>query len=118
MYHRQPTSGSEEIVGKLHGALAVFRKERDDLHRSKELSHERLRLVTEERQAMEKTVNAMQAKLNELNNKAKGNGESNDLATFQAEVERLDQEVRYSSRATATCCFAGFLTASLVGPGN
>lgn len=90
-------SGSEQLVGKLHGALAVFRKERDDLYRSKELAQERLRLIVEERQAMEKAVNAMQIKLNELNCKIQGNDESKDLATLQSEVERLDQEVRKSA---------------------
>lgn len=101
--HRHPASaGSEQIVGKLHGALAVFRKERDDLFRSKELSNERLRLVVEERQAMEKTVNAMQGKLKELNGKIQGKDESKNLETLQTEVERLDQEV--SGREPLTRC--------------
>lgn len=43
-------NGREEIVDKLHGALAAFRRERDDLYRKKELATERLRLVTEERE--------------------------------------------------------------------
>ena len=92
--HRHLASaGSEQIVGKLNGALAVFRKERDDLFRSKELSHERLRLIVEERLAMEKTVNVMQGKLNELNSKIQGKDDSKNLETLQTEVERLDQEV-------------------------
>ncbi len=87
-------SGSEKLVGKLHGALAVFRKERDDLYRSKELAHERLRLIVEERHTVEKAVNAMQIKLNTLNGKIQGKDETKDLSTLQTEVERLDQEVR------------------------
>lgn len=43
-------NGREEIVDKLHGALAAFRRERDDLRRKKELATERLRLATEERE--------------------------------------------------------------------
>jgi hypothetical protein len=87
-------SGSEKLVGKLHEALAVFRKERDDLYRSKELAHERLRLIVEERNTVEKAVNAMQIKLNALNGKIQGKDETKDLSTLQTEVERLDQEVR------------------------
>ena len=43
-------NGREEIVDKLHGALAAFRRERDDLRRKKELATERLRLVMEEKE--------------------------------------------------------------------
>jgi|JI10StandDraft_1071094.scaffolds.fasta_scaffold3184787_1 hypothetical protein len=43
-------NGREEIFDKLNGALAAFRRERDDLRRKKELATERLRLVTEERE--------------------------------------------------------------------
>ncbi len=95
-------SGSEKLVGKLHEALAAFRKERDDLYRSKELAHERLRLIVEERQAVEKAVNAMQIKLNELNGKIQGSDDTKDLSTLQTEVARLDREVRMIKIALAS----------------
>ena len=72
------SAGREEIVDKLHGALAAFRRERDDLHRKKELATERLRLVTEEREAMEKTIRSMQEKLNNLNKSASEEAKAGD----------------------------------------
>jgi len=86
-------NGREEIVDKLHGALAAFRRERDDLYRKKELATERLRLVTEEREALEKTLRGMQEKLNVLNMSASDRGR-HELAKLEQEVERLNKEVR------------------------
>lgn len=62
-----------DIVDKLHGALASMRRERDELHRSNELSHERLRLVREERRVMEQSVNHLEAKLEQLNKEVQEN---------------------------------------------
>lgn len=87
------STGREEIVDKLHGALAAFRRERDDLHRKKELATERLRLVTEEREAMEKTIRAMQEKLDQLEKSVSDAGKL-QLVQLEKEVERLNQEVR------------------------
>ena len=86
-------NGREEIVDKLHGALAAFRRERDDLYRKKELATERLRLVTDERQAVEKTLRAMQEKFNVLNKSVSEEGK-HELAMLEQEVERLNKEVR------------------------
>lgn len=87
------STGREEIVDKLHGALAAFRRERDDLNRKKELAMERLRLVTEEREAMEKTIRAMQEKLDQLEKSVSDAGKL-QLIQLEKEVERLNQEVR------------------------
>lgn len=90
------STGREEIVDKLHGALAAFRRDRDDLHRKKELATERLRLVTEEREAMEKTIRAMQEKLDQLDKSVSDAGKL-QLIQLEKEVERLNQEVRHVS---------------------
>lgn len=87
-------NGREEIVDKLHGALAAFRRERDDLFRKKELATERLKLVSEERVAMEKTLRGMQEKLNMLNKSASAEGKQ-ELAMLEQEVVRLNNEVSF-----------------------
>ncbi len=89
----------EAIVDKLHGALATFRRERDEVHRAKELAVERLRLAREEREAAERTVQSMQEKYDRLiksvSSSSKSNSNSNDdeITKLQAEVERLSREV-------------------------
>ena len=96
--HCNSISQREAIVDKLHGALSVLRRERDDLRRSKELSTERLCLIREERQAMKKNVQAMQSKLEKLTElaaSAKSKDGVNDVAKMQQEVETLKKEVRY-----------------------
>jgi len=85
----------EEIVDKLHGALASLRKERDQLHRSKELAVERLRLAKEERLTVEKTVSSMGKTYERLTASVNGAGRNNandDISTLQREVERLSRE--------------------------
>uniref|UniRef100_A0A6U4ADJ3 Uncharacterized protein n=1 Tax=Ditylum brightwellii TaxID=49249 RepID=A0A6U4ADJ3_9STRA len=85
----------EAIVGKLHGVLAAFRRERDDLHRAKELATERLRLVRTDRQALEKKVKMMQTKLGELAESVKGRNNSDQIAKLQDGVEQLGKEVSF-----------------------
>ncbi len=89
------SSNREIIVDKLHGALATFRRERDEVHRAKELAVERLRLVREERMAAERNVNAMQEKHDEMMNSVSSTGtQDDDIDKLQAEVDRLSREVR------------------------
>ena len=94
---RQNPQHREAIVDKLNGALAVLRRERDELHRTKELAMERLRLAKEERMSMEKSVRTIQNKLHKLSSSVSGEGnqaENNDISKAQQEVERLTREVR------------------------
>lgn len=88
-------NGREAIVDKLHGALAAFRRERDDLHRKKELAVERMRLVKEEHDATEKTVRSMQAKLMELQSSASSEAAQREVAKLRQEVERLNRENQF-----------------------
>lgn len=87
----------EAIVDKLHGALATFRRERDEVHRAKELAFERLRLVREESVAAERTVQSMQDKYDEMMRSVASNNNGNqedEILKLQTEVERLTREVR------------------------
>lgn len=89
----------EAIVEKLNYALSSFRRERDQIHREKELADERLRLAVEERQEIESTVAAMQAKLDELTQITIANqndqDKNNNINMLQEEVERLGKEVSH-----------------------
>ncbi|CAJ1959200.1 unnamed protein product [Cylindrotheca closterium] len=62
----QPNNGNEGLVSKLQEALAKFRKDRDQLHRSKELALERCRLIKAEEEALLNTVQTMRDKHNHL----------------------------------------------------
>eukprot|EP00586_Coscinodiscus_wailesii_P021006 CAMPEP_0172496176 /NCGR_PEP_ID=MMETSP1066-20121228/82865_1 /TAXON_ID=671091 /ORGANISM="Coscinodiscus wailesii, Strain CCMP2513" /LENGTH=234 /DNA_ID=CAMNT_0013268335 /DNA_START=65 /DNA_END=769 /DNA_ORIENTATION=+ len=97
MSHSQNNSRQRElIVDKLNSALAVIRRERDELHRSKELAVERLRLAREERQAFQKTVRSMEEKLKELNDAVStGKNDKSELLRLQKEVEQLGKEAKF-----------------------
>jgi len=86
----------EEIVDRINSALSAFRKERDDIYRQKELALERLRLVKEERAAIETTVESMQEQLDQLISASReGIGrENDDISNLEREVDRLLREVR------------------------
>ena len=88
----------EAIVDKLHVALATFRRERDEVHRSKELSFERLRLSREERMAAETIVQSMQEKYDKMmSSMASPHGNQDDeIKKLQSEAERLSREVRFA----------------------
>jgi chromosome segregation ATPase len=62
-HHQQ---NKEALVQKLQGALQEFRRERDQLHRSKELAKERCRLVQEEEKGLSKTVDSLKEKHEKL----------------------------------------------------
>ena len=62
----QRLTQKEILVQKLQGALQEFRRERDQLHRSKELALERCRLVREEEETLLKTVSSLKEKHDNL----------------------------------------------------
>lgn len=104
------SSNREIIVDKLHGALATFRRERDEVHRAKELAVERLRLVREERMASERNVNAMQEKYDEMMNTVSSNGsQDDDIDKLQAEVDRLSREVRNNFKLLTFTVYSNFI---------
>lgn len=93
----------EAIVDKLHGALSVLRRERDELHRSKELALERYRLAKEEREAAEQRNKSLQQKYDEIESVDTKQKRQNDITALNAEVERLSREVRLVSFFIALC---------------
>ena len=84
----------EAIVDKLHGALAALRRERDDMHRRKELAAERLRLTKADREALEQTVKSLEGRLASLSNSANA---KNEIDALQQEVTRFEKEVSCSA---------------------
>lgn len=83
----------EAIVDKLHGALSILRKERDELHRAKELASERLRLAKEERVNAEKNLSSLTAKFNHIESIEGKHNRKSDIERLQIEVDRLGREV-------------------------
>jgi ATPase subunit of ABC transporter with duplicated ATPase domains len=99
--HNQYPPQREAIVDKLHGALATFRRERDEVHRAKELAFERLRLAREERMAADRNLQSMKDKYDKMmQSMSKSDGNNNEVAKLQTEVERLSREVRRARAAT------------------
>jgi hypothetical protein len=103
----------ETIVDKLHGALSAFRRERDDLHRKKQLAEERLRLMREEQGAMEASVNAMTIKLHKL--QESGNEEAlQELKAMEEQVLKLQKEVRFLEFASCSLIRGAWLIVLLL----
>lgn len=83
----------EAIVDKLHGALSILRRERDDLHRSKELAMERLNLAKDERIQGEQNLSVLQIRYNKIDSIEEKEIRLNDIGRLQSEVDRLSREV-------------------------
>jgi len=90
-------TAGEGIVDRLTGALSVMRKERDELHREKDIAHERLKLCSTEMSEVEKVVLSMRKELEQLMIETSGQGrktENESIEKLVTEVERLAKEVR------------------------
>lgn len=85
--------GESALITKLHAKLSLFRRDRDDAHRQKELSVERLRIVRKDREAAAAEVRAMQSKLLEMREGTKR--KIGEVAVVEKEVDGLRMEVRY-----------------------
>lgn len=90
------TSPKEALVQKLQGALQEFRRERDQLHRGKELALERCRLVQEEEQGLSKTVEFLKQKCEKLSNASVEI--RTELGPLEASVKDKTKQVRISYR--------------------
>ena len=83
---------------KLRATLHSYRQRRDEAHRGQQLAAERLRLVTEEFQAVQSSVQAAQKHLASLQEEAGGSlAARQEDANLQREVEHLTKEVRLSA---------------------
>jgi hypothetical protein len=92
MTNNTNTTDNEVIVDKLQDALDALRRERDEWYRKKELTVERLRLITEEKDALSKTVQGMRHKLDQLHNSI--DTEKENLPSLETSVRQLSKEVR------------------------
>ena len=90
----QQTDHREVLVDKLNGALSNLRRERDETYRSKELALERLRLANEERMGLEKTLQGMQVKYEELVSIMANQG----CDKVDDEMIKLQQQVKHCTR--------------------
>ena len=100
----EPTNHREVIFDKLNGALASYRRERDDYLRKKELASERLQMKREERLELEKAVQMSEKRLERFIEAAKrttcvdsesgmGAAGGKSLEELETEAEQLRKEV-------------------------
>ncbi|KAL3768941.1 hypothetical protein ACHAWO_004051 [Cyclotella atomus] len=82
------------LITKLHAKLSVFRRDRDDAHRRKELAVERSRIVKKDRENAAAEVSALKNKLAEMEEETKK--KIGDVAFVEREVEKLNMEVSSS----------------------
>jgi hypothetical protein len=87
-----PQPQNEAIVDKLHGALNVLRRERDENHRRKDLAVERCRLMTEEKESMAKNAATMKERLETIQGSLATT--KRDLAPRETSVQNLSKQVR------------------------
>ena len=91
-HNHNNNNNKEALVDKLQGALHTIRRERDDLHRRKELAYERRRLLMEEKENLAKTVHGMKEKLEKMNTSLKETQQG--LPSLEEAVLKLTKEVR------------------------
>ena len=96
-HHQQQSNPREELVDKLHGTLSILRRERDELHRAKQLAVERLHLIKEERSTAESNLRTLQEKYDRIVSSHQRDERRNEIVKLQSEVERLGREVRNST---------------------
>ena len=80
------------LITKLHAKLSLFRRDRDDAHRRKELAVERARIVKQDRENAAAEVRAMQNKLVEMKDDTKE--KMREVGFVEREVEKMTMEVR------------------------
>ena len=85
--------GESALITKLHAKLSLFRRDRDDAHRHKELCVERLRIVRKDREAAAAELRAMQSKLLEMREGTKR--KIGEVAVVEKEEDGLRMEVRH-----------------------
>jgi len=88
------------LITKLHAKLSLFRRDRDDALRHKELAVERARIVRKDRENAAAELRAMQSKLAEMREETKR--KLGEISVVEREVEGLKMEV--SSFGFGFCC--------------
>ena len=95
--NEHPTTTTMEpesaLITKLHAKLSIFRRDRDDSLRRKELAVERARIVKNDRENAAAEVRAMQSKLLELREETKR--KIGEVGGVESEVEGLNMEVGF-----------------------
>ena len=81
------------LITKLHAKLSIFRRDRHDSLRRKELAVERARIVKNDRENAAAEVRAMQSKLLELREETKR--KIGEVGGVESEVEGLNMEVGF-----------------------
>jgi len=94
-------NSASTLENKLRATLNSYRQQRDEVHRGKQLALERLRLVTEEFEVVQSSVQAAQKNLAALQEKAGGSATARqEHEGLERDVEHLTKEVRASVRGS------------------
>jgi hypothetical protein len=85
---------TSSLEAKIQTVAATLRQKRDEAHRTQQLALERLRLVRQEADALQGTVNDLQNKLETIQNQAGGSSRAKDeLEKLYKDVDMLAKEV-------------------------
>jgi predicted nucleic acid-binding Zn-ribbon protein len=103
-------SNNEALVDKLQDALAAFRRERDELHRQKMLTEERLRLLQEEHASLHQTTSTTAEKLSQMEASASSSKALEELKALEVQVARLQQEVSVLRMEASVCVPTGMVS--------
>ena len=103
-------NNNEALVDKLQDALAAFRRERDELHRQKMLTEERLRLLQEEHASLRQSTSTTAEKLSQMEASASSNQALEELKALEVQVARLQQEVSALRMEASVCVPTGMVS--------
>lgn len=92
--HEQNHGSREVLVDKLHGALNVLRRERDEINRKKDIATERLRLLKEECANAERSFAVLRDEYDKIVADSNRESETANIEKLEMEVQRLGREVR------------------------
>lgn len=95
---RANNGNPEVLVDKITAALSALRNERDDLHRQKSLAEERMRLLEEEKEALQQSVADARSKYGQLESQASSEEAKQELQDLERDVTMLQKEVCNSFR--------------------
>lgn len=86
------TTATDTLESKIQGAAAMYRRERDEAHRTHQLAREKLVLIEDETAAAIRTLQSMQHKVQQVQIELEK--EQQHIHNVQRDVETLTQQVR------------------------
>jgi hypothetical protein len=102
--NKDRTTTTMNMEARLHNVAASFRQKRDEAYRLQQVAYERCKLVDEEVEVAQQTVEALRTKLNHLQQQAGCTpAAKEELQKLQSNVTILTREVRYDVQWMLHC---------------